>query len=446
MLLLGTLDDKTLEYPFGAVPQNLKLDKSFLLHHCLFSEDLLLEEGFILASAEALNPANEPRIILEAIRNGLFKIASRNGDLFDYVKSRRSMGHLTPPQNAIGNSYIQNLQHACEEADAFVSYGNTKVDFTTFDRFRSFLKGDSLYKTLAQFDIELPQNILARYEDEYSTGNNGKQWTARAAWEHAVKQTFPDQPDVVHALMCEVNRERHLIRGACFAAANDLPVEVETGLLLQRHDLVVGAMPIHPASEETYEMCMPRVPYSGVLRSYERLFRELGDRHSDLFRAKRLFVEKLASAERSGFAPQKRDLEEEAIYYENALYRIIGETPLERNEVVTTVSGIGGALALTPAVNILWSHVLKKGTSWTFAKNLSRRQFLRKSLAFGALTGLMLADTKRGSITSNVLRSVRTATESETGDFLFRPTVSDNTQHQRFAIDRISAANFYKNL
>jgi len=446
MLLLGTLDDKTLEYPFGDVPQNLNLDKSFLLHHCLFSDDLLLEEGFILASAEALNPINEPHIILEAVRNGLFKIASRNGDLHDYVKSRRSMGHLTPPQDASGDGYIYELQRACEDAGAFVSYGDTKVDRTTFDRFRGFLKGDYLYETLAGFDTNLPPTILARYEEEYATGNNGKQWTARAAWERAVKETFPDRPDVVHALMCEANRERHLIRGACFAAANDQPVEVETGLLLQRHDLTVTPTPIHPASEEPYEISMPRVPYAGIMRSYKRLFRELGDRGSDLFRAKRLFVEKLASAERRGFATQQGDLEEETIYYENALFRTIDETPLERNEIVTTASGIGGAFALTPITNILLGHLMKRGASWTYAESMSRRQFLRKSLAFGALTSLMLADTKRGSITSNVLRCVRTATESETGDFLFRPTVSHNTQHQRFMIDTVSATDFYKNI
>lgn len=213
MLFLGSLDDKTIEYPNGFFRDEQPLaSERILLNHLLFSnEPLVLEEGFILASEEAINPDEKKPFLLPAIQSGHIKVVSRYHDMPRYVSERRAFRHAAPPDTVTGRSYVDALQKACcspcGAEHAFLDYPPSAIDEVTFNRFVNLCSQDKIYEYFDMMGADFPRNFLPEFESTYEKGNDGKHWTARAAWEHTAKMLLGGKPEFIHLLMIIANRE-----------------------------------------------------------------------------------------------------------------------------------------------------------------------------------------------------------------------------------------------
>ncbi len=327
MLYLGVLDDKTTEYPFLDVEGAPGFSNSYLIYHCLFNPAIILEEGFLLASKEAMSPRAESPILLRAVQAGLVKVASRHNDLIHYVSERKSVGHPVPPDDRWGAKYVNDLQTICGARKAFCIYGPEALDRLTFDRFVVILEND-LSKMIGKENW--PAEFIDKFAYNYAHGNRGGQWTARSALEKTAKDLFPGRPNHVSAIMVAANRERQILRGAAIAYYNRLDdVHVETGYTSIHNNLAREDASLPKAVESLYDHrdeLFPSLNFSVLTKKHKLLFEAFGeDDGSYLQEAKASYIKRKQQYLAHGTDKHFSDLKHAAQTYEGLILDAIGE-------------------------------------------------------------------------------------------------------------------------
>lgn len=449
MLYLGTLDDKSTEYPYGGASNKASTGHKAILHRLLFcNERLLVEEGFVLASEEAVKPEKVTPIFLPAIRAGLIKVASRHGDMRSYAKERRSKKHASPPLTAKGRQFLSDLQSACDASSAFIQYPPDQIDELTFNRLRGAATMDIAKETLSAANLKMPDGFLQQYEYRYAKGNNGRQWTARAAWEDATKLSFSAESNALHALMAIANRERQLIRAAAISKVNRIELMIETGFEKDPHDLAIPVT-LEAARRQgsSHEGIFPKICSRMLMRNLDRLLIELAQKDSSLNLQRSAFLTLLNS-------PSTIDvgaLQRAAKRYEDEIYAVAGETQPEKLDAVHLAGSLFVGTVLSARVNALIG-ALEGGKAESRALfnerlqhrlglNLKRRAFFRRVLAGALVTGVTYAGMKmEDALADNVVRSSREHWEDHVLDDYashFDPT---RRSHQILKVDRAGAA------
>ncbi len=438
MLFLGTLDDKTIEFPFGPRSNILLNSQKTILHHIIFgNEPLLIEEGFLLASEEALNPQKTQPFLLPAIENGLIKVASRYGDLHSYAEERRRNKHVSPPDNEFGKMYIERVQNACNDTQAFIKYPPPYIDEITFNRFLNIASSDYSKEIIELLDKDIPHNFCDIYEVQYLKGNKGKKWTARSAWEASVKEAFPDKPEVIFPMMALANRERQIIRAAAISKTNNIELNIETGFDNRPHDFTVSSNSTFVSDIQCFENYIyPNVSVDAMLRNINVFFLTIGDKNSQLSKYRDLYVNLL---EDPMDKINKKSFERAASDYEREIYCAIGEEPIEKNNIInivgTTLTGAITGGAISSVISVL----SKTKNNYIFSESLkvkqSRRNFIKRACCVGLLTGLFTIDNKSGSIVEKGIRCARTTFQQDMSDIYLDHLKNLTCSHQVLKID-----------
>lgn len=367
MLFLGTLDDKTLEYPNGSCSEYKPSLANKLLINILFNDKpIVLEEGFVLAAAEAVAPNLNKPILLPAIGSGLIKVISRDGNMLQYASQRRANKHAAPPDTVEGRAYINDLQKACDNVEniysgnAYLQYPPKEVDEFTYQRFIELFEKDEVGGLLDCLDIKLPKQYLNKYEKMYRQGNKGGQWTARAAWEELAKNEFGEQSPLTHFLMIKANRERQIIRAAATAQVNKTNFWLETGFDLASHDLVEVASTNNRTDmlKET-GIPIPQISIDSLQQYPELLFSKLSDPSSNLSSSRNAYLSQIRKP------VEKIDMNELSVAsqrYENDILSAINSTPLEVSEKSKYVE-LGTGIVLGAAAEKLFSYFMKPVTT-----------------------------------------------------------------------------------
>ncbi|MBW0169873.1 MAG: hypothetical protein ACT6SF_05980 [Hydrogenophaga sp.] len=437
MLYLGTLDDKSIQYPFGGTGSKGATGHKAILHRLLFCrERLLVEEGFVLASEEARHPGRARSVFLPAIRAGLIRVATRHGDMQAYALERRALQHAGPPQTPQGQQYLVDLQSACVAANAFVQYPPDHVDELTYSRLRSVATLDMAHATLSTSALRLPTDFSQQYEYRYRKGNQGKQWTARAAWEAALQLTFPKEPHAVHALMALANRERQLIRAAAISKVNNLAqLHVETGFETTPHDLAVPV--VHEASRQqpiSHEGIFPKICADMLMRHLDRLLAVLAQQDSTLNRQRLGY---LALLSRSG--PVDLDeLRRVARRYEDEIYAVAGETQPENMDSYRLAGSLVIGTALSASVSALLSSRAhnREDLQVHLKSQLKRRDFLGTLVSGALMTSVAYAGLKlEDAYGDNVVRAKREQWEDHVLDDFASHFDPSRRSHQILRVD-----------
>jgi hypothetical protein len=459
MLYLGTADDKTVEYPYGSADTAEFDQRRIVTQHLLFGDEpLLLEEGFILASPEALQPEKAQAFLLPAIRSGLIKIASRRHDMHFCAKERREVNHMSPPDNQAGHDYLAALQAACVGSQAFVDYpASDAIGEVTFTHFLEFQKSADIAALLNLAEYTLPADFYDTFRKTYQTGNNGKRSTARAAWEENLKRRCAGRPDVIHALMCKASRERQILRAAVIGKVNGLEMAVETGFENEPHELATpmdgsNRIPREVDSTDLY----PRVCTADAIDQCEKLFHALSNPESVLFGHRRTYLTALRAQNFDA-----KEIADAAKAYERQIYTVIDRAPCEDSAVVQNVAGIGVGLVVGAAAKVLEKYRFEKprdvrfsrelmgkkrtGNAWTKSNqrptrfDLTRREFLRWGVAV-TITGKAAGEEPFEGAVMSTIRKVRTLAEDDLGDMGAEHESGRGLSHQILRVNPAAAA------
>jgi len=454
VLFLGTIDDKSIEYPYGGYRKVSSYSDTLIFHHILFSETntpILLEEGFLLASQESLYPYQHGNILLDAVRFGLLKVASRYSDIEVYGSERRELKHPSPPDSKFGKQYLRELQEACVSSDAFYNYPIGDVDRLTYERFRHLYGNDDYQQLFASFEADLPLNFLNIFEIQYLEGNNGKQWTARSAWESSAQLVFRNYPDIKHALMCIANRERQIIRGAAFAVENKIEVKVETGFSNDKHFLIGLNSDqkecLYSDPDNFLQAKMPKVEITTLKRHSKIIFPLLANKYSRLSILKQLYLDSLRRLECKWDTAQIEEFELASLDYEKELYRACKINPAEdtlpARLAVNATLGVVTSACVYPLLNHLEKQYDKEKQVIFRDSSIKRRAFL-KSCMFGLLATGSLTEIKGGELATSLIRKARDLKDDDTADIGKLAGNSKQLFHQQLEID-VNAANRFFN-
>lgn len=430
---VGVLDDKSLEYPFGLNRSIARVSDAYLLSHCLFTRAPVLEEGFILASEEARTAGVTSKILLTAVRSGLFKVASKTRDLQATTESRRTVQHESPPDTADGRRYVDDLQNGCVQSGGFVEYAPKDVDQLTFHRLAGLVQGGGA-EELERLWLKIPKDLQARLDDQYAHGNNGRQWTARAAFEAAVKAAFPGDALAIQALMCAANRERQIIRGAALAVANGQPVEVETGFSPRRHDLASHDGAEGKPAPRPNGRIFPLVSIDVLRTCHLEMFEKMSDPRSGISTAKTAYLDVFEACLSPSFTGDLSELERKAKHYEEEIYAAADCLPLEQMEVAKAVMSFGAGAAIDPLAKLLTMRREKNHEPIRF----SRRDLLRMG-GMGAAASVLFGSELLEPVYVTTLRHGRTVDTYDTGDLDVGIMRRRGVSHERLVIDTLAA-------
>ncbi|MCC2616619.1 hypothetical protein LJ739_10230 [Aestuariibacter halophilus] len=456
MLFLGSVDDKSIQYPNGGRSQPPNIVERTVLVNLLFNhKPLLVEEGFILASAEALDPENSSPIYLPAIKHGLIKVISRNGDMANYAKARRKVKHVAPPDNQAGNTYLRLLQQACEntenyyDGNAFLTYPQSKIiDEFTYYRLRSMCDNDEIAGLMDGINLALPHTFLDEYERCYRSGNDGQQWTARAAWEKTAMHYYSAQPHIVHFLMIKANRERQIIRAAASAYVNNIAISVETGFDPLPHDFATPSGDAPQKQPLRRSLPAPAVNIDDLVANAKTLFAAISDPKTNLFHSRNTYLQMISKPINQIDA---NALSTASRRYEEDLYKDgIKKTPLE-NSVVRPALELGSGYIIGAAAEKLLSETyagLSKDPSRLNEKHdlqLLQSKVSRRTLfaMIGAATvfGWGYLNSKISDSTRTALRSGRIAMEDSTYETLLEAMMQSGAKQQFLDVDAQTAAH-----
>ncbi|NQZ07136.1 MAG: hypothetical protein HRT35_08240 [Algicola sp.] len=430
MLYLGTLDDKTTDYPYGNKTKNEINTGHLLLHHMLHSDaPLILEEGFVLASDEAMYPTRFPAFLIPAIKTGNIKIASREKDMVAYANQRREMQHPGPPNDDYGRRYLANLQKACEQSNAFLHYPRPDIDEITHSRFMLMCDSDSNHQRFDMRETDFPKTFKQTLVNEYRMGNSGRQWTARSAWESAVKKEFYDSPKFVQPLMCMANRERQIVRASGIAAINKIEdMKVETGFERDDHDLICFAVSGELAGiGNNNHLIAPNINFSQLIIHAERFFEALADRSSPLSMSKLYYLHAL------GQSMDKMDAEVQKLAandYEREINKLLttGSTNDDEEKVLGTAEHVADSTGIRPMMSATTAAMLsiqnqKDGEEVRQIIDSPRnRQFLSEEMGIGLVT------THVNDV--NTMRSKSTAVKDNISEVAHKLTEQHGNAHQ----------------
>ena len=416
MIFLGSLDDKTIEYPYGEKTNIRSTPLDDILHHTLFGkEPIVLEEGFILAAEEAVNPSSVSPVLIPAIKSGLIRVATRYGDMHEYAQERRIKKHAAPPNNLDGNQYLTDLQNACKASGAFLDYPPDVIDEITFSRFVDMANSEYTLKLLHSCEVDLPKDFNSLYEHEYNFGNDGKKWTARSAWESLIKKLYIGNDAAVHSLMASANLERQILRAAAISKVNNEHMRVETGAITSPHELLLQVKRDEPLHSENYTI-YPRVGIDLLSKNLDVLFDALGDDDSPLHKYRNLYVELLENRSNNSIAA----LERAASNYETEIYSLFNCKPIEKNTPINVVGTAGVGAVTGGVVSALWhslrSNPKKPMFSDQLKKDYTRRQFFKGSMFGALLTTMYVIENKTGVAIESGVRYVRTSWQEDLAD------------------------------
>ena len=417
MLFLGTIDDKTIEYPYGPTNDNSLNIQNLILHHLLFGNDeLVIEEGFLLAAPEAIFPDRVKPFLLPAIKHGLIKIASRYGDVKSYVEERRRNKHASPPDNGFGNRYIQNLQNACDSSNAFLNYPDSDIDEITFQRFAKLLSQENAGKLFDLAELNIPKQHTSSYEKTYLHGNAGKRWTARSAWEATAKNIFKDRQDIIHSVMCLANRERQILRAVAIAEKNNVQMKVETGFDVDNHEFA-DSITINSISKKHSKIdnIFPRVCVKDIMENIDPFFEKIGNNSSLLCDYRNSYVKQFNNYLSSSDPRSLSTISED---YQDEIYKTIGVVPLEKNLLLNIVGTASLSWLFSGFISAFLSHRTNKKGRLDFddklKKEFSRREFLMRAGGTALATTAIVADTQAGNIFSDRVRWARLCCQEDT--------------------------------
>lgn len=459
MLFLGTIDDKTVEYPNGVCQGYSPSIEKILIPNILFNDKpIVLEEGFVLASKEALYPEKYNPILLPAIKCGLIKVISRDRDFIGYAKQRMKDQHLTPsPDTRLGKAYLLELQRACDnseriyDGDAYLNYPPSKIDEYTYNRFVRMFETEDFSGLLDKSGVSLPKDYLKQYEKTYRYGNHGKQWTARAAWEDLSLRLLSESPHLTHFMMIKANRERQIIRAAATALENNVDFWVETGFDPSPHDLVDinSDDSMKPKDVERYPV--PRVSIDDINKNSERLFKYISSPTTNLNWSRKAYLSQIRKSDRElnlneiGLAAQR---------YEDDILSALQSNPLEDGEGATYTE-LATGVALGAAAERLLRHQLspvleeerikfKEGAGFPRNKNVLDRLISRRGI-LGALGGLAVVygwgqlNSGVSPLVKTILRSERIRQEYDLQDAWVEILMQNNVSNQLLQINRNNA-------
>jgi hypothetical protein len=436
MIFLGSLDDKTVEYPFGRKLHSTSTPMQHILHHALFGKDLIVvEEGFLLASDEAVNPSSVKPLLLKAVKSGLVKVSTREGDMHAFAAQRRTRQHAAPPENIAGSQYLSDLQNACESSNAFIDYPSDTIDELTFNRFVQLANSEFTLRLLDFCEVDLPKDFNSLYEKEYRVGNNGKQWTARSAWESIIKSLYGDQPEVIHSLMASANLERQILRAAAIASKNNVEMTIETGALTSPHALVSPiqrdiSLPV--GNKAIY----PRVSMNILLKNIDVLFSALGNTDNALHHVRNLYVTLLGNKENQSIEA----LERAALHYELEIYSIMGHAPIEMNTAGNVVGTAGIGLVAGGITNALWQSYKNRPTKPIHSEKAmgkhTRREFLRAGVYCALYTGLSVFENKSGQMIESGIKYARTTWQEDLSDNFLQHLDQTSHSHQILKVNK----------
>lgn len=399
MKFLGSLDDKTLQYPFGKRDQiDLSLQRTLLGHLLSDNETLLVEEGFLLASPEAVDPENTPPFLLHAIKHGHIKVTSRTGNLLSYRKKRAEVNHAVPPENSSGDFYLKCLQKACEDSDAFIPYPHESIDEITYKRFLSYKENDFIQSHLNEIGFELTKDFYSLFEQQYRTGSpKGGQWTARAAWEEAARLYTADN---LHTLMVLANRDRQILRSVAIASEQGRNIKVETGVTPGAYDLAAPQiMSLENRRDDNRVPPSLRIPLRDISKQPERLLKALGEESSVIATLKRNYITQMDRFYQEG---DQEALQAASKYYEDELYRLANAEKIEDRSATGIAVTVGVAIMADCVVSsideklygdrILTAEEARKRELFT------RRRFLKTACAVFAGASFAASDLAIDSV------------------------------------------------
>jgi hypothetical protein len=452
MLYLGVLDDKSLEYPFGKSEAIRQISDEYLIHQCLMNEKVVLEEGFLLASSEAQDPENCSHVLLEAIKAGVVKIASRHGDFHSYIRERRHFGHKVPPDMECCKSYVEELQRACFDHNAFLNYGPDSLDGDTFASYLALLGRDDFNARLEAGFIQMPKHYKEKFYDAYRYGNKGGQWTARSAWEATAKAMFPMESDVVRALMVVANRERQILRGAAIAHANPDPakckdIEVETGFMDLQNSLVRSNVsgPSQRRPDKNVSI-YPKLNAAVLRRGYKDIFFDLVN-GVNLKGQKAIYLEAFKNYENVPSDHNLKEVTKAVKKYEDEIYSSAKAKSFEE-DLISVGFDFAGGTAVGKVVDSFNVHIEKaldfKNKRIESHPGERRGRITRRGVfvAVAALTSF--AGFEVSGASKSVASSIRQYTEHDTA---FDPDIVDDlpgSSHQRLRIDKARADIFFR--
>lgn len=445
MRYLGTLDDKAIEYPFGSAQVSLELTNKQLFNHVLFDTDgtgdLLVEGGFLIASEEAMTLAPEDSVMISAIEAGLVKVAARIHSFDEYLEDRRRVRHKVPPKDSRSTAYFNRLQQACDSSSAFLEYSLSGTDALTFAALLALSMEKTSQDLLAQIGPDVADRFPQFFEQTYISGNQGKPWTARAAWEGILRQLNAPE-NIRHALMILANRERQIIRGAAFAVQNGLEITVDTGFAAAPHPLAERVPFVSGNWSFNLAKGLPKVPYKLVMKNRRKLFEQLGPgSNSRLTKLRAEFIARRDELLRKGDAGQRQenyDLAGED--YEREIWRVIGqEPPSDWKLVNVAVGGLAGLVVdrglVEPCQRIC-----------PFLRETSRRHLLTRGTAYLFTVGAMLSENVLGEAVEDEI-SQRYADLTDGTDDVYRTIVSKRVNsHQQLSINIDAAHNYFAGL
>lgn len=421
MLYIGTVDDKTIQYPFGAVSGKAFGAQRILLHHILFgSKPLVLEEGFVMASDEALRPGTAVSFLLHAIETGHIKIASRYGDMHAYAEERRRYLHAAPPPDRAGDDYIHRLQEACVRANAFLRYPPERIDEITFERFRAIAESNYVADAMSFGEVDIPTTFARVYEESYRTGNRGQQWTARAAWEKTLTQMFQGQDKVIHTMMALANRERQILRAAAIAKVNGVSMEIETGFEQTPHDLAEPVARVSKIAHTQEQYLCPRIALDDLLQSTnaQKILERLSNENTLLAKYRKVYVSLLETSAREEVC--LKELKRAALDYEREIYASIERTPFEQSSVGRFAVSAGVGLAVGSVWRVLADRLKENSHRPIFSKKLkrtyTRRQVLGAMTGMVVFTGIKVAEDHCETLAQQGIRTVRIASSEDVAD------------------------------
>lgn len=439
---LGTLDDKSIEYPFSVHNKpDIDFDAQFLAH-LLLTENPVLEEGFLFNVPEVAGPNDANRIqpVLEAAKAGLFRIISREHCLVRHAEFRAKQNYQ-PPISEEGRRAIADLNDAAVATGAFTSHRTPEsLDELTYVHLRQLLTDDRIASFFVDLGIGGLSDFSAAFENAYRKGNGGRQWTARAAWEAAAKSRYGRGP-AVPALMKLANRTRQVLRGASVARNQpDVAVQVHTGqewgseILLEQP----SEQPEVPNADDALTL-VPRVPLRALKQNYRAVIAELAE-GGILSSQKQSYLAALDRWRGTGTCTDivKRCVES----YEACIYGVWGGDPSEHRESVNEAASYIAGAAVKMVGSTAMAGLVLSSINYNRDRLLTRKGFLMN--AFGVAAGVAASTAAGNAIQDSATVAVLAAEDAASNDTrdLARALDWQHSLHSQVRIDRAAAQKY----